>query len=339
MTGEQHLDLGAGDTRTVPSADPSRASSVSSADRGSISVLLPAYNEAQNLSELVPELAAVLARLTANFEILIVDDGSTDDTARVLERLAFPRVRYVKLRKNTGKSAALAAGIARAKGDVIVFMDADGQDDPGEIPRLIASLDDVDLVSGRRANRNDRFIKRSTSKLYNAATSLLTGVKGRDFNTGLKAMRREVAMSLSLYGDLHRYIPILARWNGFRFAEIDVVHHRRRHGTSKFGSSRFLRGFLDLITVKFLTTYTARPLHLFGGAGFLLGLVGSGLLAWMLVLRITGEQIGDRPALLTGILLIVVAVQMVSLGLVAELVVSLRRQRELDAPIERDVTY
>jgi dolichol-phosphate mannosyltransferase len=329
-------------------------------------VILPAYNERPNLAELVPETVNVLHDAGMTYEVVVVDDGSTDGTHELMRGLGGDEVVYLRLRRNVGKSAALSAGLARAKGEYIVLMDADGQDDPREIPGLLAALegkrlgddadegdegegeaesgaDDkagpgtpVDLVTGRRAVRNDRFVKRTTSKLYNRATSMVTGVKGSDFNSGLKVMRRELAMGLELYGELHRYIPVLAQWRGFRVAEVDVAHHSRRHGESKFGKARFWRGFLDLITVKFLTTYTARPFHLFGGLGVVMGAVGSALLGWMLVLRLTGEQIGDRPALLAGVLLVVVAVQMISLGLLAELSVHLRRRRNLDATVEVD---
>jgi dolichol-phosphate mannosyltransferase len=310
-----------------------------------VSVLLPAYNERPNLAELVPETVAVLAATGKTFEVIVVDDGSTDGTAGLMAQHRVPEVVYVRLRRNAGKSAALSAGLSRARGERIVLMDADGQDDPREIPRLLAALegdgegdDDVDLVTGRRAIRNDRFIKRNTSRLYNGVTSRVTGVSGKDFNSGLKAMRRDLAVGLELYGELHRYIPVLAVWRGFRVSEVDVEHHTRRHGTSKFGRARFWRGFLDLITVKFLTTYTGRPFHLFGGLGVIMGLAGSGLLAWMLVERILGNRIGTRPALITGVLLIVVAVQMISLGLFAELSVHLRRRRNLDAVIDLDET-
>ena len=318
-----------------------------------VSVILPAYNERPNLAELVPETVNVLHEAGMTYEVVVVDDGSTDGTDELMGSLKGPEVVYLHLRRNAGKSAALSAGLARAKGEFIVLMDADGQDDPRELPRLLAALegkrlagdtatDDgvpdapVDLVTGRRAVRNDRFVKRTTSKLYNRTTSMVTGVKGSDFNSGLKVMRRELATGLELYGELHRYIPVLAQWRGFRVAEVDVAHHTRRHGESKFGKARFWRGFLDLITVKFLTTYTGRPFHLFGGLGVVMGAVGSGLLGWMLVLRLTGEQVGNRPALLTGILLVVVAVQMISLGLLAELSVHLRRRRNLDATVEVD---
>ncbi|HEY8527462.1 MAG TPA: glycosyltransferase family 2 protein [Acidimicrobiales bacterium] len=307
-----------------------------------VSVILPAYNERANLAELVPETVGVLTDAGLTFEVVVVDDGSTDGTAGLMAELRSPEVVYVRLRRNTGKSAALSAGLARARGEKIVLMDADGQDDPREIPRLLAELDGTgdgdgfDLVTGRRAVRHDRFVKRTTSKIYNGVTSRVTGVPGRDFNSGLKAMRRELAVGLELYGELHRYIPVLAVWRGFRVTEVDVEHHSRRHGESKFGRARFWRGFLDLITVKFLTTYTGRPFHLFGGLGMVMGLAGSGLLAWMLVERIMGHRIGTRPALITGVLLVVVAVQMVSLGLIAELSVHLRRRRNLDAVIDEE---
>ncbi|HYI62976.1 MAG TPA: glycosyltransferase family 2 protein [Acidimicrobiales bacterium] len=304
-----------------------------------LSVLLPAYNEAENLAELVPEIAKVLESAGIDHEVVVVDDGSTDGTRRVMGGLRSPTVRSIRLRRNSGKSAALAVGVEQVRGEIVVLMDADGQDDPEEIPRLLAHLEaeGLDLVTGRRSVRNDRFVKRTTSKLYNGATARVTGVPGRDFNSGLKVMRRELAESVELYGELHRYIPVLAVWNGFRVDELDVEHHERRHGRSKFGRARFWRGFLDLVTVKFLTTYTARPFHLFGGIGFLIGLVGSGLLAWMAVERIAGRSIGTRPALQAGVLLVVVAVQMVSLGLLGELMVNLRRRRTLEASAEGDL--
>jgi glycosyltransferase involved in cell wall biosynthesis len=306
-----------------------------------VSVVLPAFNERDNLAELVPEATAALRVAGVTFEVVVVDDGSTDGTADLMRELAGPEVISVRLRRNAGKSAALSAGLARAQGEYVVLMDADGQDDPSQIPRLLAALDadeSVDLVTGRRAVRHDRFVKRTTSRLYNRATSMVTGVEGRDFNSGFKAMRRDLATGLELYGELHRYIPVLAQWRGFRVAEVDVEHQERRHGSSKFGRARFWRGFLDLITVKFLTTYTGRPFHLVGGLGVLMGAAGSGLLGWMLVEKLLGNPIGTRPALLAGVLLVVVGVQMVLLGLLAELSVHLRRDTgaavvEVDAAV------
>jgi dolichol-phosphate mannosyltransferase len=296
-----------------------------------ISVVIPAFDEAESLPGLLQRLVPELEAITSSSEVIVVDDGSRDGTAGVVTALGLPGVHVERLRVNRGKSAALRAGLAMAKGDVIVLMDADGQDDPAELTRLVTALDDdLDLVTGRRAHRNDRAAKRLPSRLYNWATARVTGVPGRDFNSGFKAMRRDVARDLDLYGELHRYIPVLASWAGYRTGEIDVTHHPRTEGESKFGAERFWRGLLDLITVKFLTTYTARPFHLFGGLAALCGAAGVGLLTWMLVLRISGEAIGSRPALLTGVLLVVVAVQLASLGLIAELLVHLRRSGPLD---------
>ncbi|MBK5222931.1 MAG: glycosyltransferase family 2 protein [Acidimicrobiia bacterium] len=308
------------------------------ATRG-VSVLLPAYNEADNLVEIVPETAAILEAAGLDYEIVVVDDGSTDGTRTVMRGLLSERVRYLRLRRNSGKSEALRAGLSAIDAHHVVLMDADGQDDATQIPQLVALLEsgEADLVTGRRALRNDRFIKRNTSKIYNAVTAKVTGVEGRDFNSGLKAMTGELARSLELYGELHRYIPVLAVWGGFRTLEVDVEHHARRHGSSKFGRARFWRGFLDLITVKFLTTYTARPFHLFGAIGVVIGAIGAAIVGWMLVLRIDGQTIGDRPALMAGVLLVVVAVQMISLGLMAELIVHLRRSRRLDAETDVEV--
>lgn len=301
-----------------------------------VSVVIPAYNECPNLAELVPETVKALQGAGVTFELVVVDDGSTDGTPDLMQQFRGAEVVSLRLRRNGGKSAALSAGLARAKGEYVVLMDADGQDDPAEIPNLLAALDadeDMGLVTGRRAVRNDRFVKRTTSKLYNRVTSMVTGVDGSDFNSGLKAMRRDLVGSLELYGELHRYIPILAEWRGFKVTEVDVEHHSRRHGESKFGRARFWRGFLDLITVKFLTTYTGRPFHLFGGLGVVMGFLGSILLSWMFVERLLGNQVGTRPALLTGVLLVVVAVQMISLGLLAELAVYLR-PRHSDSDID-----
>ncbi len=291
------------------------------------------------LKELLPELTTVLTGMGSSFEVLVIDDGSTDGTSSVVRELALPHVRYLRLRRNSGKSGALAAGMSRAVGDVVILMDADGQDDPHEIPKLLDGLSSgLDLASGRRVDRQDRFTKRVASRFFNRVTATITRVPGRDMNTGFKAMRRDVTRSFELYGELHRFIPVLAAWNGFRVGEVAVNHRPRRYGESKFGSARFLRGFLDLITVKFITTYTGRPLHLFGSIGMVLGAAGAALLGWMLTLKLLGQGVGERPALLLGVVLVVVAVQIISLGLIAELLVSLRRHENLDAPIEEGLT-
>lgn len=292
-----------------------------------LSVVIPAYDEAETLPDLLERLVGTLPSIADGWQVVVVDDGSTDGTADAVRARAFPNVDVLSMRVNQGKSAALRRGLAAATGDVVVLMDADGQDDPGELARMVKTLDDedLDLVTGRRAHRNDRAAKRIPSRLYNWTTSKVTGVPGRDFNSGFKAMRMDVARSVDLYGELHRYIPVLAAWNGFRIGEVDVAHHPRAGGKSKFGMNRFWRGMLDLVTVKFLTTYNARPFHLFGGVAAVAGAIGTLLLAWMLVLRIAGERVGTRPALLAGVLLVVVAVQLASFGLLAELMVHLRR--------------
>lgn len=304
-----------------------------------VSVVMPALDEAPNLATLVPETFGALDRLGVEAEIVVVDDGSTDDTAAVLASLRAhdPRLRTVRFRRNVGKSAALGVGLSTARGDVIVLMDADGQDDPSAIAALLDELDrGAELVVGRRARRADRLVKRAMSRVYNAATVMVTRVEGRDFNSGLKAMRREVADALELYGELHRYVPVLAHWAGFRTAEVDVPHRPRLHGRSKFGRTRYWRGLLDLLTVVVLTNYLARPLHLFGGLALLTGSAGGGLLAWMLALRLLGEPVGNRPALLAGILLVVIAAQLASIGVLAELVVAQRRPLNVFSLVAED---
>ena len=292
----------------------------------SISLIVPALNEAENLIETIPQAVAVLETITDDYEVLVIDDGSTDDTRDVLRQLhaANPKVRGLRFRRNAGKAAALDAGFHLATKEIFVMMDADGQDEPRAIPLLLAQLDEgFDLVTGRRSSRQDRFVKRHTSQLYNAATSWVSGVPGRDFNSGLKVMRRDVGESVELYGELHRYLPVLAAWAGFAVTEVEVEHHERLHGVTKYGIARFWRGFFDLATVKFITSYNRRPFHLFGGIGFFSALIGTGLLVWMFIRHVMGLAVGDHPALITGVLFEVVAVQFLLFGLLGELLVYL----------------
>jgi glycosyltransferase involved in cell wall biosynthesis len=302
------------------------------ATTGKISVLLPAYNEAENLGPVIDEIAEVITGLGHPFEIIVIDDGSTDATPSVVAALSerHPYLVGLRMRRNVGKSAALAAGFTEVTGRTVVLMDADGQDDPHELGRLLDAIDDgLDLVTGRRSIRQDRFVKRHTSRLFNKTTAWVSGVDGRDFNCGFKAMRREVADSLHLYGELHRYIPVLAHWDGFRVGEVDVEHRTRLHGDSKFGSSRFWRGCLDLVTVRFLTSYANRPLHLFGSVGIGISFVGMLMLAWLFVeQQFFDRGIGQRPALIVAVLLVIIGIQFLSLGLIAQLLVHLSKPKD-----------
>ncbi len=295
-----------------------------------LSIVIPAHDEERSLPLLVDELRRTLDALGQPWEVLVVDDGSTDGTFAALTRLhdADDSIRVVRLRRNFGKAAALAAGFEHARGDVIVTMDGDGQDDPAEIPRLLAKLDEgFDLVSGWKARRRDPLSRRLLSRIFNGVTSRVSGLRLHDFNCGLKAYRAEVVRGLNLYGELHRFIPVLAHQEGYRVSELVVNHRAREHGRSRYGLERYLRGFLDLLTVTFMGRYRHRPLHLFGGLGLVLGAIGSGVLVYMAILKALGEAIGHRPLLTLGVLLVVVGLQLFSLGLVSELITSHHEQR------------
>jgi dolichol-phosphate mannosyltransferase len=295
-----------------------------------ISVVVPVRDEEQTVEPLYDELAGALGELGEPWEVVYVDDGSRDGTHEALVRLheSTTNVRVVRLRRNAGKAAALDAGFAVVEGDVVVTMDGDLQDDPAEIPRLLATLDDgYDLVSGWKAHRNDPFARRVLSRVFNTVTGWLSGVRLHDMNCGLKAMRVEVVRNLDLYGELHRFVPVLADDLGFRVTELAVNHRPREHGHSRYGVERYARGFLDLLTVTFMSRYRHRPLHLFGGLGLTLGTIGTGILVYLTVEKLTGEAIGRRPLLLLGVLLVVVGNQFLSLGLLSELVTSQHRER------------
>ena len=301
-----------------------------------ISVVVPVRDEELSLALLFDQLEAALEPLGRPWEVVFVDDGSTDGSFAALTKLHAEHggvVRVVRLRRNFGKAAALAAGFEHARGDVLVTIDADLQDDPAEIPRLIAKLDEgFDLVSGWKTRRRDAATRRWLSRVFNWLAGRLAGLPLHDMNCGLKAYRAEVVRSLRLYGELHRFIPVLAHHRGFRIAELPVNHRPRVHGRSRYGLERYLRAFLDLLTVTFIGRYRHRPLHLFGGLGLLVGLVGFVLLAYLTALKVAGEAIGHRPLLTLGVLLVVVGVQLVSLGLIGEMLASHHEER---AP-ERD---
>src|SRR5881227_2349067 len=295
-----------------------------------ISVVVPVHDEERTVALLFDELQAALEPLGEPWEAVFVDDGSMDGSFAALTRLhnAHDNVRVVRLRRNFGKAAALAAGFAQASGDVLVTIDADLQDDPAEIPRLLAKLDEgFDLVSGWKAHRRDPLTRRALSRIFNSVTSRFSGVRLHDMNCGLKAYRAEVVHGLRIYGELHRFVPVLAHYRGLRIAELPVNHRPREHGRSRYGPERYLRGFLDLLTVSFIGRYRHRPLHLFGGLGLALGAIGLGILVYLTILKIGGHAIGERPLLTLGVLLVVVGLQFFSLGLISELITSQHEER------------
>jgi glycosyltransferase involved in cell wall biosynthesis len=295
---------------------------------GLLSLVIPVFNEVSSLEPLLAELDAAVAELGAVSEVVFVDDGSTDGSFAEMERLASTRddVRIVKLRRNFGKSAALAYGFAAVRGDVVVTLDGDRQDDPREIGKLLKGLDEGnDLVSGWKQGRQDPASKTLPSRFFNWTVRRTTGIPLHDFNCGFKAYRREVADSLIVYGELHRYIPVVAAQQGFRVAEVRVAHRRRTAGRSKFGWQRFARGYLDLLTVLFLGRYHSRPQHLFGGLGTLLFLAGLLVSAYLTIDKLAFDHaLSDRPLLLLGVLFMIVGVQLVSLGFLSELIVNSR---------------
>jgi dolichol-phosphate mannosyltransferase len=295
-----------------------------------ISVVVPVRDEELTVEPLYEELARALSRRDEPWEVVFVDDGSRDGTHAALVRLhaTAPNVRVVRLRRNVGKAAALDAGFREVEGELVVTIDGDLQDDPAEIPRLLAKLDEgYDLVTGWKAHRSDPLSRRVLSRVFNTVTGWLSGLRLHDMNCGLKAFRVEVARELDLYGELHRFVPVLAHDLGFRVTELSVNHRPREHGRSRYGMERYARGFLDLLTVTFMSRYRHRPLHLFGGLGLLLGAIGTGILVYLTVVKLTGEPIGRRPLLLLGVLLVVVGIQFLSLGLLSELVTSQHRER------------
>jgi glycosyltransferase involved in cell wall biosynthesis len=289
----------------------------------SVSVVVPVYNERESLRPLADELLATIRSLGREAEVIFVDDGSHDGSAEVLADLAAeePEVAVVRLRRNFGKGEALAAGFREAQGDAVVTLDADLQDDPAEIPRLLDALEEgADMVSGWKRDRHDPWSKRAASRVFNSVTARVSGLPMHDLNCGLKAYRAEVVRALTLSGDLYRYIPVLAANEGFRVREVAVNHRPRAHGRSKYGIERYVRGFLDLLTIVFIGRFRQRPMHLFGGLGLLTTIAGLVISIYMAVLRFTGHGIGGRPLLLLGVLLIVVGIQLFTIGLVSELI-------------------
>ena len=285
-----------------------------------LTLVVPGLNEAESLPLLAAQVKAALAPDTS-YELIFVDDGSTDDSWRIISELhdADASVRGVRLRKNFGKAMALAAGFERARADVVVMLDADLQDDPADLPKMLAALDaGLDVVVGWKVNRLDPMNRKIFSRVFNTTVGYVTGVRLHDMNCGFKAYRREVLQSIPIYGDLFRFIPVLASWQGFSVGEIPVNHRARQFGSSRYGLERILRGFFDLLSVSFLTKYSRKPMHLFGMLGLLFSFLGMLICGYLSVLWIQGEPIGTRPLLLLGVLLILVGAQSFSIGLLGE---------------------
>jgi len=294
-----------------------------------VSIVIPMFNEVENLRELVARVGAALAPTEWRFELLLVDDGSRDGSAALLRTLAADTdwLRPVVLARNYGQSIALQAGFDRAQGRYVVTLDADLQNDPADIPALVDRLErepEVDVISGWRQNRQDKALsRRLPSVLANRLISRTTGVHLHDYGCALKAYRREIIERIHLYGELHRFIPSLASEAGARIVEVPVRHHARTRGTSKYGIDRTFRVVLDLVLVVFFLRYRQRPLHAFGGLGLWLLVPGAGILAYLLGLKLLGESIGGRPLLLTGVILVLIGIQLIVAGLTGELLIRL----------------
>lgn len=342
-----------------------------------ISIVIPAFNEAQTLNPLYHQIRDVMAKMGLPGEIIFIDDGSTDGSFEIMEEIYLlqqkslfdsfplpsdkhktiptlkaaeedfeegsiggqqhftPQVTVIQFRRNIGKAAALAAGFAHATGEIIITMDADLQDDPNEIPNLVAKLHEgYDVVSGWKINRKDSWSKVFLSKMFNWTICLSNGIKLHDINCGLKAYRREVIQDLQLYGDLHRYIPILAHQKGYQITEVQVLHHPRRFGKSKYGPKRILRGFFDMLTVFFLTRYLKRPLHFFGVFGLGSLIAGIGINTYLAFVWFIQGGIGFRPLLMLGILLMILGAQFFSVGLLGEMFTNRFEAFKQDYPIK-----
>jgi len=315
----------------IPSVSPTDEEAAVGPDVIDVSVVVPVLDEEETVRALAEQVLSVLDSLGRSCEVVFVDDGSQDHTVeRIREtHIADPRVRLVRLRRNFGKAAALCAGFDVSRGALIITMDGDLQDDPTEIPRLLEMLDaeDLDLVSGWKQQRKDPISKRLPSKLFNWVTRKMAQIDLHDFNSGFKVYRREVLDEIALYGELHRYIPVLASRKGFTIGEIPVKHHPRRHGTSKYGWDRLYKGLLDLITVLFITRYTRRPLHLFGVIGLGSLVVGFGINLYLAILWMQGHTLSNRPLLLLGVLLMLLGIQVLTSGLIGEMITFKNFQR------------
>lgn len=290
-----------------------------------LSIVVPLFDEEQSIAELIQRVKDALGD-RYNYELILIDDGSGDGSWNIIRQLSEedPFIHGIRLQRNYGKSTALQTGFEHAKGEFVATMDADLQDDPREIPEMLKMLreNNYDLVSGWKKKRHDPLSKTIPSRFFNKVTSMVTGIKLHDFNCGLKVYRREVVENINVYGELHRYIPFLAKREGFgRIGEKVVRHHPRKYGTTKFGLSRFMHGFLDLLTLLFVNTYLQRPMHFFGALGFVLLVIGGLVNLYLTIDKLFfGHNIGDRPLLLFGVMMMVLGVQIISVGFLGELI-------------------
>jgi len=299
-----------------------------------LSIVIPAYNEAESLPELIEWISRVLSAYNWKYEIIVIDDGSEDQTAQVLHTLKkqYPVLRAIRFLRNYGKSAALQSGFEAARGAVVITMDADLQDDPEEIPALYRMIrqEGYDLVSGWKYKRYDPLSKTLPSKLFNAVTRKLSGIPLHDFNCGLKAYRFEVVKSIEVYGEMHRYLPVIAKWAGFkRIGEKKVKHHPRRYGKTKFGIERFLFGFLDLLSIQFVSRFRKRPMHFFGGLGVLSFTIGAFITLWLIAYKLWAlahglpyREVSEQPLFYLALTSIIIGFQLFLTGFLGEMVVS-----------------
>ncbi len=305
-----------------------------------MSVVVPLFNERAGLDELYARLSAILNDVASTYEIIFVDDGSTDGSSARLKdfRASNRSVRYIRFRRNFGKSAALAAGFRAARYELIVTIDADLQDIPEQLPLLLKKLEEgYDLVCGWRHSRRDKLTKRMASKIYNVVTGMLTGVRLHDLNCGFKCIRREVLDEVMVYGERHRFIPVLASYRGFLLGEVKIDHAPRAHGSSRYGIERVMGGMFSLLTIILMTRYTNKPLHFFGLMGSLLFSSGFAIDLYLIILRVFyGQWLSNRPLLIIGTLLIIVGVQLVLFGLLAEMIAFSYRRESDYSIVERD---
>jgi len=315
----------------APAAAPADAEAPEGTAAPELSYVVPLYNESPSLTALYEAVRDVSEGLGLTFEIVFVDDGSTDDSFAILADLhaSDPRVRALRFGRNRGKSDALDAGFRAVRGRYVVTLDADLQDDPAEVPRMLEALHAgrYDLISGWKEVRRDPFSRRALSRLFNWVTSRVSGIRLHDFNCGFKVYRREVTDRIRVYGELHRFLPVLAHWNGFKVGEVVVRHHPRRYGRSRFGASRMLKGVFDLITVMFLVKFERRPLHLFGSVGLLCLLVGGGISLFFVARWLLGEPMYVRPIMIGGWVLVLLGLQFFSMGLLGEMLTRSHQER------------